>query len=438
MKKSFVFLLLALALVVLVSPGIVGRLAEQSMDENLEWAATESQELTITSQGFDRGWFSSAGQHRIDLKAGDVRDALLVFAMDAGFDDLPALIIDTQIDHGLVPVTSMSREQGSLAPGLGSAVSTLRLEFPGGDTIDLPGTIYSKVSLAGELQSNLILEPGTFSDRGETLAWSDVDVRVNLSPTDSAVGFSGGVSQLILSSPGSEITIDNFGFDGRQQQTRFGLAIGDAALSIDAVTMPAAWGTDTFGPVNVTSTAGISDDLLSGRTTVALEDIPFAEFGRANIDFDVSIDGVDAQAVSNLSQLFDAPAGYGSGDAMMRAAEDDINQLLARGFQLRVDRLDIETAPGTLSATFRADVAPSQSNGFAWVSALLALDAELTLSLPVELYDLAVSLDPQVGAAAGLGFLRREGDMYEMKAEFSDGMLTVNGAPMPGLVPGLN
>ena len=73
MKKGFVILLLALAVIVFVSPGLIGRLAEESMDENLDWAATESPELTITSQGFDRGWFSSEGQHRVELKKGNVK-----------------------------------------------------------------------------------------------------------------------------------------------------------------------------------------------------------------------------------------------------------------------------------------------------------------------------------------------------------------------------
>ena len=47
MKKGFVILLLALAVVVLISPGLIGRIAEQSMDENLEFAATESDLVTI-------------------------------------------------------------------------------------------------------------------------------------------------------------------------------------------------------------------------------------------------------------------------------------------------------------------------------------------------------------------------------------------------------
>ena len=80
-------------------------------------------------------------------------------AVDA--NDLPVLVINTRLDHGPIPVSSMGREKGSLAPGLGSAVSTLQLETPDGELIDLPGTIFSKVALDGELQSSYVLEPGS-------------------------------------------------------------------------------------------------------------------------------------------------------------------------------------------------------------------------------------------------------------------------------------
>ena len=102
MKKGFVALLLALAVIVLVSPGLIGKLAEESMDENLRWAATETPEVSITSQGYDRGGFSSEGQHRVEVHDGELADALLYLFGESKVADLPALIIDTKIDHGLV------------------------------------------------------------------------------------------------------------------------------------------------------------------------------------------------------------------------------------------------------------------------------------------------------------------------------------------------
>ena len=59
MKKGIVALLVILALVVLLSPGLIGRLAEKSVNDQLNWAAQENQEVVITSERFDRGWFSS-------------------------------------------------------------------------------------------------------------------------------------------------------------------------------------------------------------------------------------------------------------------------------------------------------------------------------------------------------------------------------------------
>lgn len=431
MKKGFVFLLLALAVIVLVSPGLVGRLAEESMDENLKWAATESQDVTITSQGFERGWFSSAGQHRIELRNGDVRDVLLVLAGDNGFDGLPALVIDTRIDHGLVPVTSMAREKGSLLPGLGSAVSTMRLEFENGDTVDIPGTIYSEVGLTGELQSNLILEPGTFSDGDETAQWGAIDVLITTSPSTNVVGFKGALDELAFVSPYNEVTIGPLHFEGDQQRTRFGPYVGDASFTIDEITMPSSWGQDSMGPISFTSTASIDDDALSGRTTVLLDDLPFGDFGRARIHIDISADNIDAEALGNLTRALDELNDNASNDEVRLALEDDLKQLLAAGFELHVVQLDIALQPGTVSATLNVEVDDTDPDTFVWTSALLALDATLDLSVPAELMDYAISLDPQVGAAVGMGFLRRNQDVYEMEAAFSDGLLTINGAPMP-------
>ena len=93
MKKSIVAGLVVLALIVLVSPGIVGHLAERSVDSQVEWAADENRELEITATGFERGWFRSAGRHRVAFAATPAgRELRALFGYDedgAG----PALVI---------------------------------------------------------------------------------------------------------------------------------------------------------------------------------------------------------------------------------------------------------------------------------------------------------------------------------------------------------
>ncbi|MDH3821997.1 MAG: YdgA family protein, partial [Gammaproteobacteria bacterium] len=89
MKKSVVAVLVLLAVVVLISPAIVGRLAEDSMGENLNWAANESGEVKVSSEKFTRGWFSSEGQHRIELRDGELLTAIQALSGPVDAADLP-------------------------------------------------------------------------------------------------------------------------------------------------------------------------------------------------------------------------------------------------------------------------------------------------------------------------------------------------------------
>jgi hypothetical protein len=43
----------------------------------------------------------------------------------------------------------------------------------------------------------------------------------------------------------------------------------------------------------------------------------------------------------------------------------------------------------------------------------------------------ATSMDPQAGAIVALGYLKKQGDVYVMDAAFRNGLLTINGAPIP-------
>ena len=437
-RKSLVFVPLALAIVVLVSPRIVGHLAEQAMDENLDWAAAETGDLRVTALGFDRGWFSSGGQHRVEVKPGELHDSLLALMDDGGAGGLPALVITTHIDHGLVPLSSIGRERGSLVPGLGSAVSRLSLEFAGGRTAELPGTVYSRVGLTGTVESNLVIEPGSFEVGAESAHWGNVDLLVTSRPAYNAFGFSGSIDDLALVSASNEVGLRNAVFGGEQQQTRFGFAVGNASLEIEAISFPADFGRADTGPWRFTSAASLDGDLVSVRTTIDTDYVPLGDAGPTGFGINVSVEGADAAALGRISKALDDFGSYGSGDALMLLIEDDLEKLVAAGFRVRVDRFDIAMPPGTIAARLDLGVAPTVIDGLAWAAVLPALDATFDLSLPVEFYDYLVMLDPQVSTAAAMGFLVRKGDVYRMEAVLANGRLTINGAPMPLALPGGN
>jgi hypothetical protein len=49
----------------------------------------------------------------------------------------------------------------------------------------------------------------------------------------------------------------------------------------------------------------------------------------------------------------------------------------------------------------------------------------------IALVQFASSVNPQTGALVGMGYLKKDGDLYIMDADFKKGLLTINGAPIP-------
>ena len=435
MKKGFVALLIALAVIVLVSPGIVGRLAERSMEENLDWAATENREVVVTSQGFERGWFSSAGQHRIELKDGELRGELLSLTGSMADDDVPVLIIDTRLDHGIVPLASMSRDHGSLMPGLGNAVSTLHLEYADGASVDLPGKIYSNIGLTGNLRSNLILEAGTFEQNANKLYWGDVDIDVTTDPAGGAVGFDGTIESFQVFGEVEAFDLGRIVFSGNKHPTAFGLSTGKFNLAVDSVDMEANDGTQAIGPLKIETRGDLDGDNYEGRVKFQLESTPFGEFGVANITADIRVEDLDAEALGRITDTIKSMPDD-SQDDLFALAENDLKILFASGFEMNVDQFDVALPQGPITTELHITVGEGDADPFHWSSVLLGLDASARIRIPAELIDIIAATQPEIHGAIGMGFLRLEGNFYEMEAAFESGLLTVNGAPMPIPLPG--
>lgn len=432
-KKSIVAILVILALVVLISPGIVGRLAEKSVDENLNWAAEESREVVVQSKRFDRGWFSSEGQHRIEVLDGTVRESLQQFMGDLAADELPVLIIDTHLDHGLIPVTSMSRDKGSLFPGLGSAISTMSIEMPGGETLDVPGTIYSAVGLTGELESNFVLEPGSLSGEEVTASWGATDVSVTASPTTNALDYDGVVESLRLGAEGRTVDLGPLSFVGNQVPSGYGFSLGQMKLELDSIAQNEPGGSSMqLGPFVFDARSSMVDDRLTADTKASFAGIPAPGIGDLNVVLDIGLSDVEPRSLGQVIAALEAlDPNVEDPTAIFGATSEPLEDVLAAGLKLDIRQLDVQLPQGTVAATLAATVQESDPAAFAWTSLLLATEGTAELVVPEAVMEFILSMNPQAGAAVGMGFLRKNGDVYELKAEYKKGLLTVNGAPMP-------
>ena len=439
MKKGVIVVLILLAVIVLVSPAIVGRLAEQSMDENLNWAARETGGVQVSSERFTRGWFSSEGQHRIEIGEGELLGALQTLGHGTDADELPVLLINTKLDHGLIPVSSMAREKGSLAPGLGSAVSTMQLELPDGELVDLPGTIYSAVGLGGKLKSNYVLPAGSYPVDDVTATWGDTDITVTTDPVSGEAVFDGTVGALAFGDANDGMRLESLAFEGNQSPTPYGFATGEVTFSLaDLSVRSGGVEAASIRSMSVEADTKLDKERVHADAAISMVMQQLPQFGEMSFDMNFNLVGADAEILGRIQQAVEE-ANTTTQDPMVLYAliEKDLLQLFASGFEMNFERFDVTLPEGTVKSRMLFSFPEEDAADFAWTSLLLGTEATLDLSIPATLVETIGQSNPQLGAAIGGGFLVRRGDAYEMKAQLKKGLATVNGAPIPIPVGGM-
>ena len=428
MKKGVIALLLTLALIILVSPGIIGKLAERSVNKNLEWAATKSGQLVVTSSGFDRGWFSSEGQHRVALADGAIRAAMI-----SEGEDIPVLVINTHLDHGLVPLASMAREGGSLAPGLGSAVSTLSIEYGEDHTFEIPGKIYSDIGLGGDLQSSYVLSAGSKTTDGKTATWENVRISISTNPRNGSVTFDGDIGALSFEDDQEVISFGGLTFMGKQTMTQYGFATGHAEAALGAVAVETdGVPTAVMNGMTITTDSAVNDGLLDANTYIQITGQTIPGFGDVSVTVNIVLAGADAVALGVVTQRLESMSASAAPAQVIMLAGEDFKDLFAAGFEVRFDQLDVELPMGTVTSKISFEVPQTDRASFEWTSLLLGVVASADITVPQGLVDFALQMNPQAAdAIISMGYLKQKGDVYGLEAHYKKGLLTVNGVPIP-------
>lgn len=432
MKKSVIALILVAVLIVIVSPGIIGKLAEDSVSENLNRAAEKSGELIVISSGFERGWFSSEGQHRIEIGDGSIRAALS--SANDGLDpnEIPVLLINTHIDHGLIPVSSMGRDGGSLTPGLGSAVSTLAFEMADGTSVDLPGTIYSELGFGGDLSSRYVLDAGSHITADGEVTWQQSTVRIAASAKTGGLEFDGDFGTMTFGNNLEVVSVDGLTFSGSQTNTPYGFRVGVFEMNMGALTVNSgSMAAGGMQGMNVTGSSSVDDGLVTGAMRLEMNGQEVPGFGTVSVIADLDFDDVDAIALGAVLQRLDELAGSQDPAMLLITAEEELKSLLAAGINIGIDQFDVALPMGTVASRMSFEVPRSDRAAFEWTSLLLGLVGEVYVSVPEELIQLATSMNPQAGTLVGMGVLKKDGSVYVMDARMKKGLLTVNGAPIP-------
>lgn len=393
-------LIVAIVAMVLLAPGLVGRFAEQALSEHVELARRETQGITIRSEHHERRWFRSQSRQRVEIIDSELEARLReLLNLDADAQT-PDLLIDTRIDHGPIPFTSLAHEHGSLVPGLARSVSSLSLDRGDADSMPLPARMTGTLGFGGTFGAVLRVEAGSTLVEGRidgnAASWSTIDLTFD-------IGASGG------------------GFE----------------LSIDSLEAENAGGRYALGPIEIAGSAETSGGRVDMRFRASLhiDEAPGVDASRIAIE--AGLDGVDGARLARLREMVEAMASEADDAVVMAAMEREILAVLAAGLEFRLDRLDIEVPRGRTETRLSLTMASSDAVDYDWSSALeaMACDAELTVAEAA--VEAAMQTNDSIIAAVGTGFLKKDGEVYRMRVKCSNGLMTVNGAPLPlhGVIP---
>ena len=426
MNKGVIVLLVGLALVVMVSPGIVGMLAEKSVDEQIDRATTAGQGLSITAEGFNRGWFSSQGRHRIELKDPKSAGSIKPFLGLGDNDDLPVLIVDTELSHGLIALAALGDENGSLMPGLGRAVSTLSLEMHDGRIVPLPGKIYSSISLTGDLSSTYT----TADDSQGPASWGNIEINFDSAATSGDHSYDGIIESLQLTHDNGLLVLLGASFAGDLEMTEFGFAVGDVQLELESLYSSTDGARNiSVGPMVFNTHSLINDGRLNSKSELQLTVDNIPALGQFIIDTKLALTGVDGLALQRLVANMPRVQYGGNYAATQEAINESALDVIAAGADLNIERLNISLPMGTIKSVINIRFLESDRVDFGWTSVLLAMQADAKFEFSASLVDMAMMMSAELEIART--FLKKNGDVYEMDVAYKKALLTINGLPVP-------
>lgn len=443
MRKLLFFLLLGFVGLLLAAPWFFGSFAERRIESGLSRNATTGPAVAIVTDEYRRRWFSADSRHRIVLTDSDLIAGIRNLTGTDGFGDQPALIIDTHIDHGPVPFTSLEREDGSLSPALSRARSVFSIDLgDGAEPIALPGELTTAMGLDGSTQAEFVLEAGSHDipDGGGRLSWDGANIDATISADGMSIQSKGSISPLRLDlAEGGNVSVGSVTFDAAQRYSGYGLPVGRASFETGPIEMSLP-GADGFSinAIRIASDSDIVGELLAGNSRISIEELG-SGFGSVNLDADVAVANLHAPSLGSLAQALqelEAQARPQLFEEVYPILEPDLARLIAAGPTLDIRHLTFDLPQGELRLRAFIAVAAGQTAAAIDPADLVSrLTATTDLRVPASLVEEIASMEAeaadQLQMLIGMGILREDGDAYRMEAEYGNGLLTINGFPLP-------
>ncbi len=444
-KKFLFFLVVGLFAVLLAVPWFLGSFTERKLEERLDAGADTRPGMAIVTEEYRRRWFSSDSRHRIVITEPRATEAVRSLAGGEVFADEPAIVIDTRIEHGPLPRGA----DAPLRPGLSRAESTFSLH-PGTDRdgVPLPGRLVTTMALDGSTHAEFRLQAGSreLPDAEGRVSWEAAGLDADISADGRRIhtrGRMGGFELVAREGPDggkARIRIADVEGDSVQRYTANGIPVGPIAVTIGTVSVTGDDADVSIRDIRLTSDGELVGELLSGTTEVRVGRIEGGGPGPLSLTLELAMQNVHEPSLASLSEIIQTLEGAGSqispGETY-RLMAPDLARLAAEGPVLDLRKLGIALPDGEVRLTsYLALAAGGDPAAPLEARELLErLAGTVELRIPTRVVEQVRSIAPDAAAQLEMliaaGMLRPDGADYRMQAEYGNGLLTVNGLPLP-------
>ncbi len=431
MKRWLLAGLLGLAILLFLAPGIIGMLAERSLEQQLAQNSRMSPEYVVRELDFERGWFNSAGRHRVPLADPALAQFIALLTPGAGYPlQAPALIIETRLEHGLVALGNAPHDASALIPALANGVSTLSLELPDGSELPVPGVLYSRLGLTGSATFRYELPAGDQTRDKLHLTWQDSSAGLSSTSTGRELSFTADLGATRASNEFNSLEFSSAQVAASRKATPFGFPLGDVKLRIADVDwltfgIPERWALLDVEGHSAFQGTKVQGDLQFKLLALQTEDGPY------DIEIRANVANANAERLGPIIRALQYSRNGASLASLQpyTGFDDDLRGLISAGINLDIEQLQLRTSAGDGIAKLTITV-PELRDVASWPALLLALTATADIEIGRTRVEAPSPITDQLRLLIAGGFLILDGDVYRLKADYAKGKATVNGAPL--------
>ena len=220
----------------------------------------------------------------------------------------------------------------------------------------------------------------------------------------------------------------------------YGFNVGTVDLEMGRVEVIEDGMPFSISSVSLTGDTSIEGDRLNARSAFAVNTMTIPAVGDVSLEVDFDISGIDATASGAIAAVLQEAQSAPDPEAALANVypqiEDDLGTLFAKGFTVNMGKFDVTLPQGTVSLALEISIPESDAGEpVNWSSVLLQMSGTLGVRIPASIYQMAAMFSPEAGQMIAMGILVQDGEDYVMNAEYAQGLLNVNGAPMPIPLP---